>query len=370
MPVKRSKRAPYYWEVRFWLAGREVRRSAKTHDKRAAEDYEQKLRGDLWRQVKLGERQFTWGDAEAQLKAEDSDKRSWERTARALDLLRPYLGGARLDEIDRKIWLKVRELLSRRVVNDKPIGQSTVNRVLAVGRIVMNRAAADWHMIDRAPRVPMFRVKRRLPIWGTRPQVIALLNELPEHSRDMSIIAASTGMRKSEVAGIEHAHVDLKRATLYVPPENAKNGRARVVPLNADAIAVLDRWSKPRPFPSNQYVEPRQPHPRYVFSYRGRAPIKKLSTATFRAACRNVGLPDGFSFHKLRHSWASWHAQDGTPLQILMELGGWQSLDMVLVYAHLAPGHLAQHAATSLLSDPTKQVRKPERVDELAKRRA
>ena len=56
----------------------------------------------------------------------------------------------------------------------------------------------------------------------SRAQVIALLNELPEHSRGMSIIAASTGMRKSEVAGIEHAHVDLKRATFFVPPENAK----------------------------------------------------------------------------------------------------------------------------------------------------
>jgi integrase len=49
-------------------------------------------------------------------------------------------------------------------------------------------------------------------------------------------------------------------------------------------------------------------------------------------------------WHDLRHTWASWHVQAGTPLAVLKELGGWASLDMVLRYAHLAPGHLADHA--------------------------
>ncbi|HEY4353421.1 MAG TPA: site-specific integrase, partial [Paraburkholderia sp.] len=39
-----------------------------------------------------------------------------------------------------------------------------------------------------------------------------------------------------------------------------------------------------------------------------------------------------------------WHVQGGTPLNRLMELGGWSTYEMVLRYAHLAPDHLAQHA--------------------------
>lgn len=31
-------------------------------------------------------------------------------------------------------------------------------------------------------------------------------------------------------------------------------------------------------------------------------------------------------------------------LSVLREMGGWESIEMVLRYAHLAPDHLAEHA--------------------------
>ncbi|WP_442919724.1 tyrosine-type recombinase/integrase [Methylobacter sp.] len=54
---------------------------------------------------------------------------------------------------------------------------------------------------------------------------------------------------------------------------------------------------------------------------------------------------DDFRWHDLRHTWASWHIQVGVPLNVLQELGGWADYKMVLLYAHLASEHLAQHAA-------------------------
>lgn len=58
---------------------------------------------------------------------------------------------------------------------------------------------------------------------------------------------------------------------------------------------------------------------------------------------RRVGLDD-LRFHDLRHTWASWHVQAGTPLPVLQQLGGWASNQMVLRYAHLGRGHIAAYA--------------------------
>jgi hypothetical protein len=46
----------------------------------------------------------------------------------------------------------------------------------------------------------------------------------------------------------------------------------------------------------------------------------------------------------LTHTWASWHVQNGTPLFVLQELGGWESVEMVRRYAHLAADRLAPFA--------------------------
>lgn len=42
--------------------------------------------------------------------------------------------------------------------------------------------------------------------------------------------------------------------------------------------------------------------------------------------------------------WASWHVQLRTPLMVLKELGGWETIEMVQKYAHLDAGHLANYA--------------------------
>lgn len=72
----------------------------------------------------------------------------------------------------------------------------------------------------------------------------------------------------------------------------------------------------------------------------------------WNAACRRAGIED-FRFNDLRHTWASWLIQSGVPLSVLQEMGGWESIEMVRRYAHLAPNHLTEHAKQidSIFSD-------------------
>ena len=71
--------------------------------------------------------------------------------------------------------------------------------------------------------------------------------------------------------------------------------------------------------------------------------MARTSTKAWYAALARAGIKD-FRWHDLRHTWASWHVQNGTSMQELMELGGWSSFEMVLRYAHLAGEHLKQVA--------------------------
>ena len=83
-------------------------------------------------------------------------------------------------------------------------------------------------------------------------------------------------------------------------------------------------------------------HAEYVFAFEGE-PVWQVNTKSWRKAVKAAGLRD-FRWHDLRHTWASWHVQAGTPLNALQEMGGWASYEMVLRYGHLSAGHLLPHA--------------------------
>ena len=82
-------------------------------------------------------------------------------------------------------------------------------------------------------------------------------------------------------------------------------------------------------------------HSTHVFSFRGK-PVRQVNTKAWRQTLKRVSIED-FRWHDLRHTWASWHVQAGTPLHVLQELGSWECVEMVRKYAHLASDHLMQY---------------------------
>jgi integrase len=98
---------------------------------------------------------------------------------------------------------------------------------------------------------------------------------------------------------------NLARRTAWVHADQAKARKAIGVPLSATAVIVIrEQIGK---------------HSTHVFSYRGK-PVRQVNTKTWRQALKRVGIED-FRWHDLRHTWASWHVQAGTPLPVLQELG-------------------------------------------------
>ena len=84
----------------------------------------------------------------------------------------------------------------------------------------------------------------------------------------------------------------------------------------------------------------------------------------WRAKCQAAG-PEGVTFRTMRHSWASWHTQAGTPPRQLQDLGGWASLQMPMLYSHLDPGQLSQYADRTLLRTETGALKQDEKTDDV-----
>ena len=202
------------------------------------------------------------------------------------------------------------------------LGQSR----LGVVRAVLRKAAYEWEWLDRVPRVRCCRKQSGVFDGSSQDEAERLIAALPEHLAAMVRFSLETGLRRANVTGLEWSQVDLARRTAWIHPDQAKARKAIAVPLSAAAVIVIrEQIGK---------------HLTHVFSYQGRS-VTQVNTKAWRSALERVGISE-FRWHDLRHTWASWHVQAGTPLHVLQELGGWECVEMVRKYAHLSSEHLAE----------------------------
>ena len=318
------KRGSVWWIDLVTPNGERIRQSTGTGQKASALEFHDKLKAEVWRIAKLGERpRRTWNEAVVRWLKEAAHKATIETDKVHFRWLDRHLGGKQLDTITRPVLDRIMDIkLAEGVAN------ATANRVLEVVRAVLRKAVNEWEWLDRAPQVRMLKEPTRRIRFLTREEALRLLSELPEHLADMAAFSLATGLRRANVTGLQWSQVDLVRRLAWIHPDQAKARKAIAVPLNAEAVAVIGKQVGK--------------HPAHVFSFNGK-PIVQVSTKAWYKALKSAGI-EAFRWHDLRHTWASWHVQQGTPLFALQELGGWESSEMVRRYAHLAAEHLAPYA--------------------------
>ena len=320
-----KRRNSEFWWCKFTAPnGRRVQKSTKTVDRQLAQEFEDKYRASLWRIMQLGEKpRRTWKEAVIRWHRENQDKKTIKDDLAHIRWVDPFIGDLYLDEVSRD---RIDDITDAKLKTG--VKPATVNRLLEVVRAILNKASREWEWTDRAPYVRMLKEPKRRIRWLTPEEVHQILIYLPEHLAAMVRFSLATGLRESNVTGLEWNQVDLTRRVAWVHADQAKAGRSIGVPLNNEAVVLL------RTLQGN--------HDRFVFSYKGR-PIKKANTKAWRNALVSAGIED-FRWHDLRHTWASWHIQNGTPIHILQEMGGWTDTRMVQRYAHLSSEYLNVYA--------------------------
>lgn len=231
--------------------------------------------------------------------------------------------GLSLSDINSDVIARIRE---GRL--DDGAAHATVNRTLAMVRAILRKARDEWECNITIPKIRMLPEPKRRIRWITREEAQRLCAELPFHLRGPMLFTLATGLRAGNVRKLRWSNVDMARRVAIFSGDEMKGGGALGIPLNDDAMSILESRVGD--------------HKEFVFSYKGQQ-LGDLNTPAWRRALERAGIED-FRWHDLRHTWASWHIQAGTPVEVLQELGGWASLSMVMRYAHLAPQHLATFA--------------------------
>ncbi|ENZ0271245.1 tyrosine-type recombinase/integrase [Morganella morganii] len=344
-------------------SGKRIRRSLETSDKRQAQELHDQLKAEAWRVEKLGDYpSVTFDDACLRWLQEKEHKKSLDDDKTKIEYFLEFFSERLLSSITETDILKATSGMINRKHKEvweikaasakkkgskiapykpKPATQATKDRYLAFLRSLFRAAVNDWKWIGKSPTIKVRQKKEIRVRWLTKEEATTLIQCMPDVMKPVVMFALATGLRRSNILNLEWTQIDLQRKVAWIHPEDTKGGKAIGVALNETACRVL-RMQIGK-------------HQQYVFVHTEAwhradgSPTEKVrkmrvdDNTAWNTGLRRAGITN-FRFHDLRHTWASWLVQAGVPLTALQEMGGWESIEMVQRYAHLAPNHLVEHA--------------------------
>lgn len=238
-----------------------------------------------------------------------------------------------------------------------PLAKSSCAKIRNLMSVLFNHACR-YELFDRNPiyLVRQSAKRRRAPTVLVPAEIKALLDNLSIRERTLVLLAASTGLRQSEMFGLKWEDIDftqgnmsVTRSIVYgvVGPCKTESSQKPVPihPLLADALL---EWRKRARYTAADD---------WVFAstrYRGRKPYwgQAILRKYIRPVALRVGVQKRFGWHTFRHTYSTLLRSVGTEFKVMQELLRHSSLRSTLdVYTQaVTPAkHAAQAAVVSLL---------------------
>lgn len=245
----------------------------------------------------------------------------------------------RPDQVDVEA---IREYLNHMQL-DRACKSTTLARMISSIRGFFD-FAVERGAVDQSPAARLRTPKqpKRLPIYLVPQEVVRLL-ESPEaetsqgiRDRAMMTTLVFTGMRLSELVGINLADLDLTHQTIRVM---GKGRKERIAPLNRIVIDALNRYLEARPLSDSPAL--------FLNRYGDRLTGRSIEKMVRHYALKAGIFKDGISPHKLRHTFATMlHASEVDLIEI-QALMGHASIASTQIYTHTSNSKL--HAAVKKL---------------------
>ena len=180
--------------------------------------------------------------------------------------------------------------------------------------------------------------KKRLPGNLDVDRMAHLLNipgKGPLVDRDRAILELlySSGLRLSELTGLDCGDVDMRDATVHV---TGKGNKDRIIPVGRKALEALRLWDQSR-------VQLAAADEKALFvSNRGTRISPRSVQARVTHWARRQGIDTKVYPHLFRHSFATHLLESSHDLRGVQELLGHANISTTQVYTHLDFQHLAQ----------------------------
>jgi integrase len=253
--------------------------------------------------------------------------RSVTRHKTSWHAMQPMLGGKRLAEITPFDLERY-----RRQRKQAGVGDVSINRELAFLRNLYTIAIA-WGKASENPvkKVRFARENNGRTRFLTREEEARLLACCIPSLKPLVVTALHTGFRMSELLSLTWHDVDFHRRVITVRAAYAKNGESRSIPMNNVLLETLRAMQEDGPKDGP------------VFRTSKGTPHRDFRT-TFRQIVRRAGIED-FTFHDLRHCFASRLVMAGVDLPTVQALMGHKNVTMTMRYTHLSANHKQQAVA-------------------------
>lgn len=238
---------------------------------------------------------------------------------------------------------------------ERGLSERTVHHVHAVLRNALGQAL-KWGNVPRnvADLVDAPRAKRTEVEYLDQTQAATLLASVKGNRWEpLIVLAVATGMRQSELLGLQWADLDLLAGRLQVrrqldrdgsmtEPKTAKGRRTIALPSNVSAML---RDHRARQNATRLLMGPQWEHNDLVFcTHSGRPLGHRNVLRAFSLLLGCAGLPH-VSFHALRHTHATMLLQEGVAPKIVQERLGHSNIGMTMdIYSHFIPGMDAEAA--------------------------
>ena len=219
------------------------------------------------------------------------------------------------------------------------IAPRSIQRRLSAARSFYEYLMREGHAKNNpALEVRAPKTKKRLPATLDADQMARLLDFRADDAlsaRDKAVMELfySSGLRLSELVGLDAAAVDLKDRTVRVL---GKGNKTRIVPIGRHAVAALQRWFTERAALIRQKPGLISAHSGPIFIGKTGRPLSvravQLRVGTW---ARRQGLTMHVHPHMFRHSFATHLLESSGDLRGVQELLGHADISTTQVYTHL-----------------------------------